>query len=134
MERCVWDGCGKPLEYRGRGRPAKYCPDHAKANKRRLDNSRQDYGRTRKLYPACCADAQDAKVKTYGGGVGVKVANIRTCEQHQQWQSWYGRSHGRALARRSEARAEKTGPELVEVKRSKSFRLTFSNPDDYLAA
>jgi hypothetical protein len=37
MERCSWKGCETALIYSGRGRPPKYCPEHAKAIKQRSD-------------------------------------------------------------------------------------------------
>lgn len=65
-------------------------------------------------------------------GAHVKPANVRTCPQHTQWRAFYGRSRKRFLAQRSELRAEKNDPQLVEVKASKAFRLTMGDPDDYI--
>jgi hypothetical protein len=132
MEQCSWPGCGIPVTYSGRGRPPKYCPDHAKASKQRSDKRRPDSGHARKRYPQCCLDAQAARVRTYGGGAHVKPASVRTCAQHQQWRAFYGRGRERFIAQQSEARAERNNPQLVEVKTSKAFRLTMGNPDDYI--
>jgi hypothetical protein len=155
VNNCQWAGCRTPIAYSGRGRPPKYCPDHARASKQRADKARPDYGKTRKRYPQCCLDAQAAKVRAYGaqtvryqdwdsrryelytvvarvGGAHVKSANVRVCAQHQQWRAFYARSRKRFLAQQSEARAEKNDPQLVELKRSKAFRLTMNHPDDYI--
>ena len=155
MNYCGWAGCGIPLVYNGRGRPPKYCPEHAAESKRRADNARPDYGRIRKRYSQCCLDAKAAGVRTSGtktirvhncwnhylgkfytrvarvGSAHIKSANVRTCEQHRQWQTYYTLSRKRDLARQSEARAEKNDSELVEIKESGRFRLTMGNPDDY---
>ncbi len=48
MERCSWDDYGTSLTYSGRGRPPKYCPEHAKASKKRSDKRRPDAGHTRR--------------------------------------------------------------------------------------
>jgi len=132
MDTCQWAGCGIPIAYSGRGQPPKYCPEHAKASKRRADKARPDYGKTRKRYPQCCLDAQAARVRTYGRGARVRSANVRACMQHQQWRAFYARSRKRFLAQQSEQRAEKNDSQLVKIKRSKAFRLTMKDPDDYI--
>jgi hypothetical protein len=101
---CSWDGCGTPVAYSGRGRPPKYCPEHASASKRRADRAPPDYGRVRKRYLQCCLDAQAAKVRAYKGGALVKPTKVRACAQHQQWQAFYGRTRTRFLVQSSELR------------------------------
>jgi hypothetical protein len=87
MERnCDWPGCQHKLLYSGRGRPKKYCRDHASASKKALDKARPKGGHVRKDYPQCCVQAQLAGVKTYGyHGRYVKRAKVITCEQHREW-------------------------------------------------
>lgn len=154
MDLCKWPGCLVPLVYSGRGRPPEYCPEHAKASRKRTDKARPDR-RTRKHYDGCCLDAQAAKVRAYGvrviryqdwdsrlyelytvvarvGSALVKAASVRVCGQHQQYRAWYGRSRKRDLAQASERRAERNDPGLTEVKTSGGFRLTMGHPDDFI--
>jgi hypothetical protein len=121
MERCSWAGCGIPVTYSGRGRPPKYCPDHAKASKQRSDKARPGSGHARKRYPQCCLDAQAARVR------------VRTCAQHQQWRAFYGRSRKGYQTQSSELRAEDNDPSwLGEIWQSQAYRITVNHPDDYL--
>lgn len=129
---CSWEGCETAVIYSGRGRPPKYCPEHAKASKQRSDKRRPDSGHTRKRYPQCCLDAHAAGVRTYGASARVRSASVRTCQQHQQWRAFYGRGRHQFQAQQSEARAERNNPQLVEIKTSKAFRLTMGKPDDYI--
>ena len=128
--RCNWNGCGISLVYSGRGRPPEYCPEHAKASRKRTDKGRPDR-RSRKQYPQCCLDAQAAKVRAYKGGARVKAANVRTCAQHQQWRAWYGRDRRGFLAERAEEIAEESNLQVVEYKLTGAFRLSMHHPDNY---
>ena len=115
------------MPYGGRGRPPEYCPEHARANTRRLNKARPGGGHKRKSYPLCCLDAQAAKVRAYKGGRLVKTANVRVCEQHQQWRAWYRLD----MTEEADKRAEANDDDLAEVIRSHRFRLTFDHPDGY---
>jgi hypothetical protein len=70
---CTWPGCNALLTFCGRGRPPKYCPDHAKASKVKSDRARPHGGHTSRVYPQCCKDARKENER------------VRVCPQHREW-------------------------------------------------
>jgi hypothetical protein len=86
MNVCQYPGCGTELTSAStRGRPAKYCPKHARARKREQDMARRLISREpeyiSKGLPQCCLDWRKAG-----------RANRKYCPQHQEWQKFIGQS------------------------------------------
>jgi hypothetical protein len=106
------EDCGHQLEYKGRGRPPKYCKAHAKVSKQRLDRARPNNGHDRKEYLDCCLCAQEAGVRTTPDGRDLREANVFICEQHRQWEDWK-RSQGYATDELMWRRVE-TGTKLSD--------------------
>jgi hypothetical protein len=150
-------GLYRPSRLQRPGRPPEYCPEHARASRKRSDKARPGGGHTRKSYPPCCLDAQAAKVRASGtgtiryqdwrkgplyelytrvvrvGSAHVKAANVRVCDQHQKWHAFRRLSRGEFLDVEAELREEKNDPQgLAEVWASERFRITASNPDGYM--
>lgn len=71
MDICQWLGCRIALAQNQRGRPRKYCPDHARQST--AQNKRAWRATVSKVYPQCCLDWQASKP-------GRKI-----CQQHQDW-------------------------------------------------
>ena len=138
MEReCTWTECHEKLTYCGRGRPPKYCAEHAAESKRELDRARPKGGHERKRYPQCCLDARTAEVDRW------------VCRQHQQWAAFRRIDVYHAIQRRLEngdglsAEIEMPNGEIwvEQVKNyidddngkevNAGFRLSWRSPDEY---
>jgi hypothetical protein len=73
MNNCQWAGYNVPIQQAGRGRPRKYCDDHAAESKRQSNKAWRDKPTEDVHIPPCCLDARMANPRR------------RICEQHQQW-------------------------------------------------
>lgn len=79
MGTCEWAGCSVLIHENRRGRPKKFCAEHAKASKRKRDSIANFKRRTAgvgKRIPPCCRDARIANPR------------CRICAQHRQWNQW----------------------------------------------
>src|SRR5215467_13946433 len=89
---CEYPDCtvatGRPS---GKGRPRKYCPEHARTVKRERDRNRIRGTRLQQfatlLMRDCCADAKRANPR------------VRTCPQHRQWNTFLRQSRAALAAR-----------------------------------
>lgn len=85
MTVCGHPDCAVELPPRtGRGRPVKFCPEHAQARKREQDRSRFISREPESMYegiPQCCVDWRLA-----GNG------NRRICPQHKTWRAFIRQS------------------------------------------
>lgn len=142
MSTCTYEGCGVALpEPRGRGRPQKYCPEHAAAVKREQDAARRREAQQIKFarnlvtifeegsIPECCYQA--------------RLANHRAkaCRQHSQFSAFMRDSRRYYSAcptvRKSEAGDEsRTGRTRDQIRMLRadiygSGHVTSNTPDSY---
>ena len=94
MGTCLWAGCGVPVSQPKRGRPRKYCPEHAREAKRQQDNARWTRGIDGSM-PPCCQDW------------ALSGPRRKVCPQHKQWRLFTRQSWGFRLGQRhSKSRSE----------------------------
>jgi hypothetical protein len=117
MGTCLWAGCEVPVPQPKRGRPRKYCPEHAREAKRQQDNARW----TRKAdgsMPHCCQDW------------ALSGPRRKVCPQHQQWRLFAGQSWGyRPSQRHSNAESEDELT-ILDLERVVGCRVS-EDPDSY---
>jgi hypothetical protein len=126
VSKCEWPDCTATIEQPTRGRPRKFCAEHARtsaAASKRLYKSRE-YEKNLAIavdsrLPECCQDCQRIHPKR------------RTCEQHKQWRQFLrdNRKIWRASQRHKNAESLEES-QFWEVINSGGFRIT-SNPDNW---
>jgi hypothetical protein len=124
--KCEWPGCPVTIEQPKRGRPRKFCAEHAQASaaaSKRLYKSR-DYKKNLakavdSRLPECCQDCQRMHPKR------------NRCDQHKQW-AQFVRDRGKAWRspRRHSKHDSPEEAQFWEVINNGGFRIT-SNPDNW---
>lgn len=126
--RCQWAECSTEIDKPARGRPRKYCAEHAKASaaaSKRLYKS--------KTFESDLAKAIDSRLPQCCQDCRLIHPRRRQCDQHKQWAQFVRdcRKVWRPAERHSNAMSMEEA-QFWEVINSKRMRIS-RNPDGWLA-
>lgn len=120
--QCQYPDCTVTVQSSGKGRPRKYCPDHAQTVKRQRDRGRLRGKRVQQfatlLCYDCCADAKRVNPR------------VRSCEQHKQWRAFLRQGRTTIMADRTAGDAN--AADLAGLVQSGAFRVS-KDPDAWIA-